>query len=93
MRSSVARRWLGGQAAPSIAAAAPAAAAVEPAVEPAPAAKPAPIAAPLPPAPQTKPVVLTPQAPYRIDDVIEAQMKEMDDLEGEMRREIESRRP
>ena len=35
---------------------------------------------------------LTPQTPYRIDDVLEAEMKQMDDLESEMRNEIESRR-
>ncbi|MDD5305655.1 MAG: hypothetical protein PHS14_21360, partial [Elusimicrobia bacterium] len=46
----------------------------------------------LPPAPTTKPKVLTPQSPYRIDDVLAEEMKEMEDLEGEMRREIESRR-
>ena len=91
VKASVARRWIGGESAPAAAVAAespasPSAVAAAPAVE---APKPA---APLPPAPKTKPVVLTPQAPYRIDDVIEAEMKEMDDLEGEMRREIESRR-
>ncbi len=82
VKSSVARRWIGGEAA-SIAPAAP----VEPAVVEAPK---APVL--LPPAPKTKPVVLTPAKPYRIDDVLEAEMQEMDDLEGEMRREIESRR-
>ena len=92
VRSSVAKRWLGDSSAP--AAAAPAAS------EPAPAA-PAPSVAAveppkapvaLPPPPKTKPVMVTPAAPYRIDDVVEQEMKEMEDLEGEMRREIESRR-
>lgn len=90
VRSSVAKRWLsGGETvvaknepktdAPSE----PKVAAVE-----------APRAAekPLPPAPKTKPQVLTPQTPYRVEDVLEQEMKEMEDLEGEMRREIESRR-
>jgi serine protease Do len=87
VRSSVARRWIGGDFPAPPAAAEPAA--TEPPVEPAAPAKPA---AQLPPAPKTKPVMLTPAAPYRIDDVIEAQMKEMEDLEGEMQREIRSRR-
>ena len=91
VKSSVAVRWIGG-----IAAAAPAAsvAAVEPAAEAAEApvaAAPKPVAA-LPPPPKTRPVVLTPQAPYRIDDVIETEMREIEDLEGEMQREIQSRR-
>ncbi len=84
VKSSVARRWIGGESAPAASTEAPAAAApavVVPKAE-----------IPLPPAPKTKPVVLTPQKPYRIDDVLEAEMKEMDDLETEMRREIESRR-
>jgi serine protease Do len=81
VKSSVARRWLGGEAAPSAAQAEPSAPYEAPKAS-----------VPLPPAPKTKPVVLTPQAPYRIDDVIEAEMKEMDDQEGEMRREIESHR-
>jgi len=91
VKSSVARRWIGGESAPV------AVAAVEPPVAESPVAQ-APVAAPpaapveLPPAPKTKPVVLTPQAPYRIENVLEAEMKEMEDLEGEMRREIESRR-
>ncbi len=92
VKSSVARRWLGGESAPPVAVAA-----VEPPVAEAPVDQ-APVAAApaapveLPPAPKTKPVVLTPQAPYRIENVLEAEMKEMEDLEGEMRREIESRR-
>ena len=102
VKSNVARRWIGGDKTSSLAAApvAPAVAAVEapasvsaPAPAPVPPAR-APVAVepPLPPAPKTKAVVLTPTTPYRIDDVLEAEMKEMEDLEGEMRREIESRR-
>jgi len=87
VKSSVARRWIGGELASVAAPAAPEP--VDEAPAPAPAEK---APAPLPPAPKTKAVVLTPQVPYRIDDVIEAEMKEMDDLEGEMRREIEARR-
>jgi serine protease Do len=90
VKASVARRWIGGELA---SVSSPAAAAdTAPAQAPA-AAAPQPPKAPaaLPPAPRTKAVVLTPQAPYRIDDVIESEMKEMDDLEGEMRREIEAR--
>jgi len=82
VKSSVAKRWIGGEAAP-----APAAPVAE-----APAAETPVAAIPLPPPPKTKPVVVTPQAPYRIENVLEAEMKEMDDLEAEMRREIESRR-
>jgi hypothetical protein len=48
-------------------------------------------AAPLPPAPKTKPVMVTPAKPYVIDDVVEAEMKEMEDMGEEMRREIERR--
>ncbi|MBI2789205.1 MAG: trypsin-like peptidase domain-containing protein [Elusimicrobia bacterium] len=91
VKSSVARRWMGGETAPDSAiAAAPAAVAAGPTEAPALEVPKAPVE--LPPAPKTKPVVLTPQAPYRIENVLEAEMKEMEDLEGEMRREIESRR-
>ncbi|MDD5305272.1 MAG: serine protease [Elusimicrobia bacterium] len=80
VKSSVARRWIGGEGAPVAAVAS-----TGPVVE-------APkVPVPLPPPPKTKPLVVTPQTPYRIDDVLEAEMKEMDDLEGQMRREIESR--
>ena len=103
IKSSVARRWLGGQA-PAVAAA-PAAEAAEAPVAEAPSAE-APVAeapvaqaedtvkpvAPtaLPPAPKTKPVVLTPAKPYRIDDVLEAQ-KEMEDQGRDMSEEIRRR--
>ena len=81
VRSSVAKKWLGGTSTET-----PAPAAESPVAE-------APVVSkPLPPAPKTKPVVLTPQTPYRVEDVLEQEMKEMEDLEGEMRREIESRR-
>ncbi|MBI4061002.1 MAG: trypsin-like peptidase domain-containing protein [Elusimicrobia bacterium] len=83
VKSSVARRWIGEDA--------PVVAASEPAEEtPAEAAPAMPV--PLPPPPKTKPVIVTTPAPYDIDDVLEAEMKEMEDLEGEMRKEIESRR-
>ncbi len=91
VKSSVARRWIDGAGAP---AAAVAVAAVAPAAEApiaAPTAAPKP-ATPLPPAPKTLPKVLTPQAPYRIDDVLAEQIKEMEDMGAEMQREIESRR-
>jgi serine protease Do len=92
VKSSVARRWLGGESAPPVAVAAAEAPAAPVAVAPA-----APVETPaapveLPPAPKTKPVVLTPQAPYRIENVLEAEMREMEDLAGEMQREIEARR-
>ncbi|MEQ1920399.1 MAG: hypothetical protein ABL955_14510, partial [Elusimicrobiota bacterium] len=85
VKSSVARRWIGGESAPAASVAA-----VEPAAE-APKVEAPKAAAVLPPAPVTKPKVLTPQTPYRIDDVLEAQMQEMDDLGEEMHREIEAR--
>ncbi|HAZ08582.1 MAG TPA: hypothetical protein DCZ01_08700 [Elusimicrobia bacterium] len=79
VRSSVARRWL------AAADAAPA-----PPVVPAAPAAPAPVAA-LPPAPKTKPVVVTPAMPYRIDDVIEAETRQMEDMGREMSEEIRRR--
>ena len=51
---------------------------------------PAPLAA-LPPAPKTKPVVVTPAMPYRIDDVIEAETRQMEDMGREMSEEIRRR--
>ncbi len=82
VRSSVARRWLGEEASAPVVVETPAPAEPVKPVEP----------APLPPAPKTKPVVLTPQKPYRVEDVLEQEMQEMEDLEAEMRKEIESRR-
>ncbi|MFI5345287.1 MAG: S1C family serine protease [Elusimicrobiota bacterium] len=100
IKSSVARAWLGGDA-PAATAAAPAVPADAPAA--APAAPPAPVAtiskapaakapvAALPSAPKTKPAMLTPAKPYRIDDVVAAGMKEMDDQADEMHDEIQKR--
>jgi serine protease Do len=49
----------------------------------------APIAAPPPkPAAPSKPQILTPARPYRADDVIAAQIKQMEDMGDEMEREI-----
>ncbi|MDE2489646.1 MAG: 2-oxoglutarate dehydrogenase, E2 component, dihydrolipoamide succinyltransferase, partial [Elusimicrobia bacterium] len=56
-----------------------------PAAEPA---APAPAPAPAAPVPPSKPQVLTPAKPYRIDDVIAREMKEMDDLGEQMHEEI-----
>lgn len=81
IKSSVARRWLRGEA-PPVAPAAPASAPEEPAKPAAP--------AELPPAPQTKPVVVTPAKPYRIDDLLEAE-KEMEDMGRDMSEEIRRR--
>ena len=97
VRSSVVSRWMAGEKAPApvvAAAAEQAPAPAEPAVPAAPAAvaKPAAPPAELPPAPKTRPVIVTPAKPYLIEDVLQAQMKEMDDLEDEMQREIQSRR-
>ena len=94
VKSSVASRWIyGGNERPAaVAAPAVAVPVVAAPVVAAPAAPAAEAPVVLPPAPTTKSQVLTPQKPYRIEDVIEAEMKEMDDLEDEMRREIESRR-
>jgi serine protease Do len=92
VKSSVARRWMSGESAPAAVVASIEPSADKPAAVEAPKAEAPKAPAELPPAPKTKPVVLTPQAPYRIENVLEAEMKEMEDLEGEMRREIESRR-
>jgi serine protease Do len=101
IKSSVARRWLGGESRPASVASAPAAAApaVAAPVAAAPAAPavddhsapPAAPAAGLPPAPKTKPVIVTPAKPFRADDLLEKQMKEMDDLGDEMHDEIQRR--
>ena len=102
IKSSIARRWLYGDSRPAAAAAAPASPAVavaDAAVPEAPAAPPvdnhaepapAPVAS-LPPAPKTKPVMVTPAKPYRAEDLIEKQMKEMDDMGDEMHDEIQRR--
>jgi len=102
IRSAVARAWLGAPAPTPAAdvegmdaAAAPASedatldAAGAPAAKPAP--KPAAPAAPLPPPPETKPVIVTPAKPYRIDDVVAAGVKEMEDQADEMHAEIQRR--
>jgi serine protease Do len=90
VRASVVRDWLLGSDA--LVASAPAAA--PPVTAPAPTPTPAPAPAPVPaPAVKPKPVVVTPAKPYRIDDLIEAQMKDMDDLEHEMQQEIRKHAP
>jgi serine protease Do len=53
----------------------------------APAAPTPPVAA-VPPPPATKPKMLTPAKPYRIDNVIAAQIKQMEDMGDDMEREI-----
>jgi serine protease Do len=91
IKSSVARQWLSESRAPAVAAAptaAPVAAATPADDHAAPA--PAPVAS-LPPAPKTKPVMITPAMPYRAEDLIQKQMKEMDDLGEEMHEEIQRR--
>jgi serine protease Do len=102
VRSSVARRFL--DLSPNVAQAAPMEAPVLPPQETAPQAAPepkpempaqAPAPKPvvqLPPEPKTKPVILTPVRPYKEEDAIAAGIKEMEDLESEMRGEIERRR-
>lgn len=99
IRSSVVARWLGADAPPLVASVAPAAPAAPAAPSAAPPAPPAvaptlppspPPAAPAPPAP-SKPAILTPARPYRADDVIAAQIKQMEDMGDEMHNEIEER--
>jgi serine protease Do len=93
IKSSVARRWLGGESRPAAVASAPAAAApaaVAPVVDDHAAPPPAPVAS-LPPAPKTKPVMITPAKPFRAEDLVEKQMKEMEDLGDEMHDEIQRR--
>ncbi|MFI5348175.1 MAG: S1C family serine protease [Elusimicrobiota bacterium] len=102
IKSSVARRWLNGESRPTSVASAPAAPAAVAAAPEAPAAPPAPPAddhsapapapvASLPPAPKTKPVMVTPAKPYRAEDLIEKQIKELDDMGEEMHEEIQRR--
>jgi serine protease Do len=89
IKSDVVRRWLG-QSGPSIASA-PAA---EPAAPDAGTAASEPQAAPAVPdlpAPKTQPVMVTPAKPYDIDDVLEAEMKQMDEMGEEMHEEIQRR--
>ncbi|HXT00010.1 MAG TPA: serine protease [Elusimicrobiota bacterium] len=103
IKSSVARRWLGGDSRPSDVAAAPAAsapaetapaaaapAAAAPRADDHSAPAPAPVAS-LPPAPKTKPVIVTPAKPFVAEDLVEKQMKEMEDLGEEMHEEIQRR--
>lgn len=106
IKSEIANRWLYGASRPAAVASADVAvpAADTPAAAPAAAAPAVPPAAPrvddhaapaavasLPPAPKTKPVMVTPAKPFRADDLIEKQMKEMDDLGEEMHEEIQRR--
>lgn len=99
VRSSVAADFLGDvlpSDAPAVAQAeAPAAPAAPAPVKPAEAPKPAPAApakpAELPPAPKTEPKILTPVKPYKEADAIAEGVKEMEDLESEMRGEIQRR--
>ena len=102
IRSSVARAWLGADA-PAAAAAAPAPAPAPdtstptvPAPAPvvsAPAAPATPPFASKPPvaAPKAKALMLTPAKPYRIDDVVEAKLKELNEQADEMHDEIQKR--
>jgi serine protease Do len=94
IKSSVAKAWLSNTATPAAVAdetAAPADEAAAAAPTPAaPAPTPVPVA-PLPPAPKTKPVMVTPAKPYRIDDVVAQGMKEMDEQADEMHDEIQKR--
>jgi serine protease Do len=98
IKSSVARRWLGGDERPAAVASAPAesapAAAAPVAAAPraddhaAPA--PAPVAT-LPPAPKTQPVIVTPAKPYVAEDLVQKEMKELEDMGDEMHEEIQRR--
>ena len=86
IKSSVARQWLNGESRASAPSAAPATPPVDDHAAPAP----APVAS-LPPPPTTKPVMVTPAKPYRAEDLLQKQMKEMDDLGDEMHEEIQRR--
>lgn len=100
VKSNVARDWLADTRAKHavVAAAADAAAGpAKPAEPPKPAESPkpaeAPAAAEAAPATPTPPAtILTPARPYKIEDLIAKEIKEMEDLESEMRREVERRR-
>ena len=107
IQSAVVKKWLGADAPPAAApavaeaqpkasvmpeAAAPAVlqpAAPEPAAPAAPAAAaPKPVAKPL----ASKPAIVTPAKPYKVEDLLQKEMGEMEDLEKEMRDEVEQRR-
>jgi serine protease Do len=94
IRSSVVVRWLGDDAPPLVASAGPAAPPPAPAVSAPPVSAPAvsapPAAPPVAVAPP-KPQILTPARPYRADDVIAAQIKQMEQMGDEMDREIQER--
>ena len=104
IRAGVVRRWLGADAPPlpasGVASAtppsAPAPAAPTP-VAPSPIAPSAPPAPPVAPAAATpapapvKPAILTPARPYRADDVIAAQIRQLEDMGDEMDQEIQQR--
>ncbi|NNN06958.1 MAG: trypsin-like serine protease [Elusimicrobia bacterium] len=102
IRSSVFERWLGAEAPPLVASVAPAAPpAAAPPVAPAPpvgapALPTAPVqppvaVAPPQPLPPSRPQILTPARPYRADDVIAAQIKQMENMGDEMDQEIQQR--
>lgn len=105
IRSSVFERWLGTEAPPLVASVAPAAppAAAPPVAPVAPAApigapalpsapvQPPVAVAPPQPLPPSRPQILTPARPYRADDVIAAQIKQMENMGDEMDQEIQQR--
>ncbi len=97
IKSSVVRTWLGADL-PVVPAAAPTISTptANVAITTAPLTAPSVPTAPVAPTPAPKPLpkkpaIITPAKPYRIDDVLEQEMKEMDDLEKEMRDEIRRR--
>jgi hypothetical protein len=45
------------------------------------------------PIPKTRPILMTPPKPYRIDDVIGEEIKKMDELEKELQEEVQSQQP
>jgi serine protease Do len=101
VRSSVARRFLGDGSVPmdAVPMASPDVAPAEKAPQAAPEPAPRMPEQPAPQAPRetvelpkTQPKILTPVRPYKEEDAIAAGIKEMEDLESEMRGEIERRR-
>jgi serine protease Do len=101
VRSSVARRFLGDRSVPmdAVPMASPDVAPAEKAPQAAPEPAPRMPEQPAPQAPRetvelpkTQPKILTPVRPYKEEDAIAAGIKEMEDLESEMRGEIERRR-